>query len=72
MAPTAYRIASRASDLNDGPSSFMDDQYLINNRMPFSKDIFKTRQVNVSASPAEEKLGTFESGWAKPYSLSGH
>lgn len=67
---TLYRIASRINDLNDGPSSFMDDQYLINNRMPFSKDLFKTRQVNVSASPAEGKLGTFESGWAKPYSLS--
>ncbi|HVI53734.1 MAG TPA: hypothetical protein VM621_01630 [Luteibacter sp.] len=67
---TLHRIPSRVGDLNDGPGNAMDSLYLINDRLPFSKDIIKTRQLNVLASPADAKIGTFEAGWAKPYSLS--
>lgn len=67
---TLHRIASRVSDLNDGPASAMDGQFLINDRMPFGKDLFKTRDVHVSANPDTAKIGSFEAGWAKPYSFS--
>jgi hypothetical protein len=67
---TLYRITPHVSDLNDGPDSGMDPQFLINDRLPFGKDLFKTREVHMSASPGDAKIGTFEAGWAKPYSFS--
>jgi hypothetical protein len=67
---TLYRIATRVSDIKDGANDVFAAQYLVNNRLPFSTDILKARDVNVSAKPAEAKIGTFEAGWAKPYVLS--
>jgi hypothetical protein len=67
---TLFRIASRTDDLHDGAEDIFAAQYLINNRLPFNKEILRAGQVNISASPGEVKPGTFEAGWAKPYSFS--
>jgi hypothetical protein len=69
---TLYRIASRLEDMHDGPRSPLDSLYLVNEHVPFDSSLFQYRQVKVGATPGEEKPGTYEAAWAKPYFLAPH
>lgn len=67
-----YRIASHLEDLREGPRNPLDLAYLVNEHLPFDSSLFQYRQVRVVATPGEEKPGTYEAAWAKPYLLATH
>jgi hypothetical protein len=69
---TLYRIAAHLDAMHDGPTSDLDSQFLVNSHFPFDAGLVQSRQEKVVATAAEEKPGTFEAGWAKPYFLSAH
>jgi hypothetical protein len=67
---TLYRIAAHLDAMHDGPTSGLEALYLVNSRFPFDAGLVQPRQVKVVATAGEEKPGTFEAGWARPYFLS--